>query len=101
MIEMLLKNYRGTYKGKKGEDIRKELANAGWKHDQITYAMNKVLKQTLEFQRQTVLNFIIKESERGKIEGEITKELEKAGWSEKVIKYGFKKFKRMQKRKRF
>ncbi|MBU2522686.1 MAG: PKD domain-containing protein [Nanoarchaeota archaeon] len=88
-------------KGSDGKAIRKELSEAGWKNDQIEYAIIKVLKQTRDFQRQTVLNFIIKERNTGKLESEITSGLKKAGWGDDVISYGFKKFKKMQRRKRF
>jgi len=88
-------------KGTDGKAIRKELVDAGWKNDQIEYAMGKVLKQTLEFQRQTVLNIIIRETQARKIEAEIRGELKKAGWSDSLISYGFKKFSKMQRRKRF
>ena len=88
-------------KAKNVKEIRNELGDAGWKSDQVEYAMKKVLKQTVEFQRQTVLNFIINEKNAGKVENEIREELKKAGWGQKTTDGAFKRFKKAQRRKRF
>lgn len=84
-------------KEKGEEEILGELQEAEWKKEQIDYALKKVLKQTKEFQRQTVINIIKHEKASGKIDSEIRDELEKGGWDEKTVGYGFKKVQKEEK----
>ena len=85
---------------KSDEEIEDELKEAGWKKDQIDYAMKKVKKESKKFQRITIMNFIKSERLKGKSDEEIEDELKEAGWAEKMIKYGFKAIKKEEKKRK-